>query len=453
MEEVRDCRPLFPPLTAFTQLLYVGGDGQEALPGERLCQPLQVRVVNGNRPVEGERVRFNLVMPGEGQLRTPGDVGSSVTAITDAQGLAQCEWTLGSNPEKRCQQVEVVLLDHDGNPAPSLIRFNASLSTAAQVHYDTSGCERLREVEANTVQKAIDQICKELTEPGIKVRKITLGNGDELRNDTVINIDAFRSGIILTCDHPIDSRSVKRPTCFVTLEVPYRALNEELTSAAFTMLTLAGEQKADGEHIIWALTNQAADWLPREILAYQERLRIERLLARLTVKGNFIWAQDKPGFYLDGETYGIPAENGSIGLDLKQGSGNGRRGGDFEMWFWLTSSAPRQPDIEVTPTGVIDFGEVRIGEVDGPRTSSRTLVVTNRGGGPLEVTSIKTTHQFFTAEPTSFQLSPETHQEVKMTYAPNQGGSHRAELQISSNDPDESMVTRELQGQAEFIIG
>lgn len=355
-EEVRDCRPLFPPLTALTQLLYVGGDGQEALPGERLCQPLQVRVVNGNRPIEGERVRFNLVTPGEGQLRTPDEAGSTVTAITDDQGLARCEWTLGSNPENRCRQVEAVLLNHDGNPASSSIRFNASLSTAAQVYYDTSRCERLREVEANTVQQAIDQICKELTEPGIKVREITFGNGDELRNDTGINMEAFRSGIILTCDRPIDPRSVKRPTCFVTLEVPYRDSNDRLTSAAFTAITLAGVQKADGPRIIWALTERTDAWLTKEISAYRERLQTEGLLVRLTVKGNFVWAQDKPGLYLDGETYGIPAGDGSIGLDMKQGSGNGRRGGDFEMWFWLGGRAGEP--IEPRPIEPIEPGPV-----------------------------------------------------------------------------------------------
>src|SRR5262249_29380961 len=55
---VADCRPLFPPLTELISLLYVGGDGQETLPGQVLHYPLQVRVANGEHPVVGQTVKF-----------------------------------------------------------------------------------------------------------------------------------------------------------------------------------------------------------------------------------------------------------------------------------------------------------------------------------------------------------------------------------------------------------
>ena len=42
-----------------------------------------------------------------------------------------------------------------------------------------------------------------------------------------------------------------------------------------------------------------------------------------------------PRLYLDGEAFGIRDENGLTALDLREGSGDGRKGGDFEMWFWL----------------------------------------------------------------------------------------------------------------------
>ena len=41
-----------------SSILYVGGDGQEALPGEILPAPLRVRVSNGGWPVAGATVRF-----------------------------------------------------------------------------------------------------------------------------------------------------------------------------------------------------------------------------------------------------------------------------------------------------------------------------------------------------------------------------------------------------------
>ena len=53
-----DCRHFFPPLTALEGLYYVGGDGQEAMPGQPLPEPLQVRVANGGWPVKGVQVQF-----------------------------------------------------------------------------------------------------------------------------------------------------------------------------------------------------------------------------------------------------------------------------------------------------------------------------------------------------------------------------------------------------------
>ena len=66
-----------------------------------------------------------------------------------------------------------------------------------------------------------------------------------------------------------------------------------------------------------------------------ELKRGDRILAHLTLKGNFIWAADNPELYLDGEAFGIQAPDGTTNTNLHLPSGDGRRGGDFEMWFWL----------------------------------------------------------------------------------------------------------------------
>ena len=67
----------------------------------------------------------------------------------------------------------------------------------------------------------------------------------------------------------------------------------------------------------------------------------DRLLARLTWKESFIWAlsdeNDRNRLYLDGETFRAPP--GTSAHDLQLPSGDKRRGGDFEMWFWITHSA------------------------------------------------------------------------------------------------------------------
>ena len=61
--------------------------------------------------------------------------------------------------------------------------------------------------------------------------------------------------------------------------------------------------------------------------------RGESVLAHLTLKGNFIWAEKDPLRYLDGEAFAAP--KGTTPTNLRLPSGNGKRGGDFEMWFTL----------------------------------------------------------------------------------------------------------------------
>jgi hypothetical protein len=67
--------------------------------------------------------------------------------------------------------------------------------------------------------------------------------------------------------------------------------------------------------------------------------RGNRVLARLTLKGNFIWDQQNPDLYLDGEVFGTQAA-GSNNTDIRLPSGDGRRGGNFDMWFWLVPPPP-----------------------------------------------------------------------------------------------------------------
>jgi hypothetical protein len=77
----------------------------------------------------------------------------------------------------------------------------------------------------------------------------------------------------------------------------------------------------------------------------------QHVLLRLTLKGNFIWAEEDPVVYLDGEAFGVAdptgagAPHGQLAtrLDLSNGSGDGRRGGDFEMWFWLAGESFSPP--------------------------------------------------------------------------------------------------------------
>jgi photosystem II stability/assembly factor-like uncharacterized protein len=128
-----DCRNIFPPLTQMTQLLYVGGDGQETKPGTNLPQPLLVRVARGALPVAGARVRF-AVQTGGGNVQG----NASFDATCDHNGIAQCQWKLGTLPNQR---VFANLLDAGGNQLEQQVAvFCATAITPAQVS-SSDGCE------------------------------------------------------------------------------------------------------------------------------------------------------------------------------------------------------------------------------------------------------------------------------------------------------------------------
>lgn len=153
--KVHDCRNIFPPLTELTSLLYVSGDGQEAMPGHKLDGALQVRVVNGQHPVIGAKVAFT-VQSGGGTLSINAPVESS------ADGMATCQWTLGM---KGKQQVKGVLLDDSAQPVSGqVVYFNADLSVASEVAYDAAQCKFLGTGKpAGNVQDAIDRLCPIIT--------------------------------------------------------------------------------------------------------------------------------------------------------------------------------------------------------------------------------------------------------------------------------------------------
>jgi hypothetical protein len=123
---LEDCRRLFPPVTELTSLFYVSGDGQEVMPGKELSelpQPLLVGVANGQQPVAGAMVRFNIIK-GNGQLDETGPQGH---VLTGPDGIARCRWKLDNMTPS--QQVEVTLLGTGGKSLHIPIIFTANLST------------------------------------------------------------------------------------------------------------------------------------------------------------------------------------------------------------------------------------------------------------------------------------------------------------------------------------
>jgi hypothetical protein len=170
---LHDCRPLFAPLTAQTQLAYVSGDGQDALPvvgtpaaTVPLRKPIVVGVTNGSVPVVGARVQFT-VTSGTGTVNG----ATTFLTTTDIAGLASANWSVDSATPS--QQVTATLFP-DGGPTGLPVIFTAELSAAARVAYEPGACPPL--AAATTVQEAIDTLCATVA-AGCASLTVAPGNG------------------------------------------------------------------------------------------------------------------------------------------------------------------------------------------------------------------------------------------------------------------------------------
>jgi hypothetical protein len=234
---------------------------------------------------------------------------------------------------------------------------------ASDVSYDPARCTNL--AGASTVQQAIDILCRGAggAEPGIRIQGVRLASGRPLELDALVDPQELAKGLRITCDRPPFPDSVRNekglpnPVCRVTLDLPWPVNNTDreiwrVPSAGivgFQATTLAGIVNTEGNDIFWAPLAQppsnVQQWLAESMLGAilaQTHGQVGRVLARLTLEGNFIWSREDPDAYLDGDAFGVPGDRGPA---LSLPTGDGRRGGDFEMWFWL---APPPPTPTVT---------------------------------------------------------------------------------------------------------
>jgi uncharacterized protein DUF6519 len=156
---VGDCRKLFAPLSDMTSFLYLGGDGQEAMPDSAspgtlipLAETLRTGVTIGETPVAGARVRFKVTL---GAGRLTGGV-AQLMVLTNAEGIAEAGWSLHGGTLH--QEVVAELLDSTDDRRGLPIRFAASLSRAAEVSFDPANTPEIS--GAKTVQAAIEALYK-----------------------------------------------------------------------------------------------------------------------------------------------------------------------------------------------------------------------------------------------------------------------------------------------------
>jgi hypothetical protein len=163
----------------------------------------------------------------------------------------------------------------------------------------------------------------------------TGGRGPTLANDSDVLITDFLPGIVVECDAEVQSATISRATCLVSVEIPVQVAVGVPSAApllGYQALILAGNVGAVGTTIVWQPTPEttaALGNLPSLKLANDRGI-----LAHLTLKGNFIWARSNPALFLDADAFALP-QAGTATTSLNLPSGDRRRGGTLDTWFWL----------------------------------------------------------------------------------------------------------------------
>jgi Family of unknown function (DUF6519) len=173
----------------------------------------------------------------------------------------------------------------------------------------------------------------------------------QLDNDADVAVNAIFDGIIVRCDQQLDPLSVARATAQVKVELPFQlgpAAGAATTpppateppTSAYQSITLAGALTSGattdgGGAIKW--TSRLDPTGLRALVARTPR-GDRGLLTRVVLDGARIRSADGR-LVLDGDSFGRAGADGRTLLQYP--SGDGRRGGDFELWFWLTPEQRR----------------------------------------------------------------------------------------------------------------
>lgn len=360
-------------LSRTTNLFYAGGDGQHAVPGQALEQPLAVRVVSDCGPVQGVVVTF--AAAGGGRLATAlpiadGQGTGTLTVTTGPDGLAQCYWRLAEGANAPVAQRVSANLPTT-LPAPwrrggsGTVTFGAKHLRADMVQYTpATACTAL--AGTDDVQGALDALCARIggPRPGIAVERVAVASLPSLvqLSDAEIGIGDLAKGLLVQCASDLDPAAFIgphgfKPVCYVTVQVPeIRLIYDEETQDEVRVrvgtrpVVLDCRASADGRRITWRPVGAAIQYLLS--LFNEEAESDERMLAHLTLKGRFIWGS-KVKRHLGGMLLGGPgpAAPGTTRrpthLDFKAGAGE--EGSDLELWFWLRSPH-REPQSGAIPT-------------------------------------------------------------------------------------------------------
>ncbi len=167
------------------------GDGQSGPTGQRLADPLVVRLrdVIGN-PLPGRRVLFQ-VTRGGGQVAGGGEEGSKLSVATDEQGRAQVDWFLGSRAGAGNHEVTVTSA---GFPGEVIFCASATVTEPRRI-VRTAGDDHtgamLAAVSASYPKPLLTQVFDEQGNPvqGVPVTyRVVSGGGSFAGTETVTEV-------------------------------------------------------------------------------------------------------------------------------------------------------------------------------------------------------------------------------------------------------------------------
>ncbi|MBN8455401.1 hypothetical protein [Accumulibacter sp.] len=186
-------------------------------------------------------------------------------------------------------------------------------------------------------------------EPGIVVKRISIGEPrQELVLDSVVTPAVLLGGIEIEAAGQIEVATLRvngpqQAVLSVSIGLPYPLTDVDQffwpgndtrqPVYGFTTLELASRVNVDNNSLVWTPAKEVQTWLLSLLFPALKRegRGIDRLLVRLTLRGNFLLApKGDPELHLDGDVFRTRRPPG-----YSLPSGDGRRGGDLEVWFWL----------------------------------------------------------------------------------------------------------------------
>jgi hypothetical protein len=271
-------------------------------------------------------------------------------------------------------------------------------------------------------------------DPGVHVVRIRSSASDPLRNDSDLLVTDFVKGIEIQCDANLEPNTLaNKPTLFFTLDLPF-PLNPAdqgfwgKTLVGTVPLTLDGFVRVKGDTIRWQPTDAVARWLLGLYRKLIVGAKLDRSLLHLTLKGNFVYGEGDPTLDVDGEAFG-KLEGGT--LDAMLPSGNGRRGGNLDLWFWLRPRA----------TGSTD----RIVLVPIAKATSLTTVARRTSLGTMVAAGVDRT-RLLEALPASFQV------DTKAESNPAQARSMMTRMRLATTATVQIAVEESLAPAADVIL-